>query len=602
MAMLKLLLRGLAFVTAGFCSWGASSQEINPGLSRARELIVMLETKVPDGVRYGAGIVIGRDEKRIYVATAGHLVRSAQGGPGAISVFFRPLPKMPLEGVVLPGRESGVDLAVVAVSPKDASGIDKCAFPFDTLRGPPGVKRGEDVLAIGNPNGSAWVIPVLPDKFAEREGDELIFQSSFIAYGNSGGALVDRVGRLVGMVTKDQPPFGRALGIDAVLRLAKAWGHPVELYPRTASGGTALHGAAEAGDLATVQRLRQSCIGANERDRRNATALHFAASNGRVEAIRELLRAGADVEARDVDSDTPLVWAAEKGQLESAKALLSAKANVSTRRAGESRDLADQYSPLFVAIKGQDLKFTRLLLSHGANVDGDYIWHARKSFSFGPGSKLFIEELIRAGAKPNSDDLSTEDIPTLRLFLSVDRELNNSVGWEGFLRAIRRRDLGAVQLFLVSGVRPIPGKNRRWFMMSPIHSAARFAKGDANLRIVDELLKYKADVNELDDYNMTPLLSACLEVEKEMMHHLVKRGGSVSRSIGTGESEVRGSLQWCLWKMIDSGDSVLVGKLLADGVAIRDKDGSWSAEDAALRSGNPQIMQLVRHAKVRVWP
>lgn len=622
MAMLKLLLRGLAFVTAGSFSWGASAQEINPGLSRARELIVMLETKVPDGVRYGAGIVIGRDEKRIYIATAGHVVRSEQGGPGAISVFFRPSPKAPFDGVVLPGRESGVDLAVVGVSPKDASGIDKCGFPFDTLRGPPGVKRGEDVLAIGNPNGSAWVIPVLPDKFAGREGDELVFQSSFVTYGNSGGALVDRVGRLVGMVTKDQPPFGRALDIDALLRLVRAWGTPVELFTRTASGGTALHTAAEAGDLAAVRKLRQSCIGVNESDRRNATALHFAASNGRAEVILELVRAGADLEARDVDGDTPLMLAAEKGQLESARALISAKANVNAKRPfgpdGACRPYPDRgcrdYPPLYVSLTGGYIDLSRLLLQSGAQVRDEYLslaMHHYSKYTNDSPNVPILEALIRAGAKPDKFDfvnVNLLSLEALSALLLTDRRIIETKAHEGLLRAIEMQSADRVNLFLASGVRP---HRKPDFPESPIGMAIRLARSDGqmNPNILDALLRAGADVNELDEYGGSPLLGACGREDRELVNYLIQRGGQMSNSVGFANRskdrhELRRNIEVCLWSAIQWGDAKFVQLLLSNGVPVTADLASTVGLTAnvAIASERLGIRRLLNQAKLRGWP
>jgi len=67
---------------------------------------------------------------------------------------------------------------------------------------------------------------------------------------------------------------------------------------------TALHWAAENGDLALCQLLLEHKADPNFKDKHSATPLHKAAWNGQLEATRLLLEAGADPSVKDWDGET----------------------------------------------------------------------------------------------------------------------------------------------------------------------------------------------------------------------------------------------------------------------------------------------------------
>jgi ankyrin repeat protein len=91
---------------------------------------------------------------------------------------------------------------------------------------------------------------------------------------------------------------------------------------------TALHLAAHAGHVSTVELLlafgaRHSPLACD-----SITPLHFAAQNGHVEVCNALLNAGAKVNARGTKrNDTPLHLCAFRGHLECIEFLLSKKAD-----------------------------------------------------------------------------------------------------------------------------------------------------------------------------------------------------------------------------------------------------------------------------------
>lgn len=76
-----------------------------------------------------------------------------------------------------------------------------------------------------------------------------------------------------------------------------------------ADGRTALHYAADEGDVRLVEQLLGAGADPNAQDKNGWTPLHFAAQANAAGAVSALLRAGATTEARDTFGNTPL-WRA----------------------------------------------------------------------------------------------------------------------------------------------------------------------------------------------------------------------------------------------------------------------------------------------------
>src|SRR5262249_29505687 len=152
------------------------------------------------------------------------------------------------------------------------------------------------VLPVGNPNGVSWAIPVKPDNIAQVNGSEIVFQSTFISSGHSGGALIDTEAKLIGMIIADQPPFGRAITLESVLQQVKQWGYAARLvtYYPPSPGPSPLHVAAMNGNLVDIKNLLAQCNNPNEVDDYYVTPLHLAAAWGKIEAMSSLLKAGAN--------------------------------------------------------------------------------------------------------------------------------------------------------------------------------------------------------------------------------------------------------------------------------------------------------------------
>jgi ankyrin repeat protein len=76
-------------------------------------------------------------------------------------------------------------------------------------------------------------------------------------------------------------------------------------------GKTALHIAAERGNLRIVQLLLEHEVDVDVADASGCTALHYAARGAHAEVVALLLAEGADSEARDGEGRSPLHAAAD---------------------------------------------------------------------------------------------------------------------------------------------------------------------------------------------------------------------------------------------------------------------------------------------------
>lgn len=189
------------------------------------QLVVMIRGTLGDaGETLGAGIIVGRAQGRMYIATADHVVRGSADTMKDLKVAFKWLPGETTAGEVTADHDRGLDLAVVIIrNPPD--------LPADQGFAVVGAApvRKDSVFTVGHPNGKPWFIGAAPDTVVETVGDAIQFQSGFVAPGNSGGALINAQSQLIGLVTQDDPPIARALRIQAALERIRQWRYPIGL-------------------------------------------------------------------------------------------------------------------------------------------------------------------------------------------------------------------------------------------------------------------------------------------------------------------------------------------------------------------------------------
>ena len=193
----KLLLRFmllLIFLCFGINVVNAQSPEIIA--EKTKKSTVLLELKDANGrSSQGSGFFVGNR----LVATNYHVINGKKTGTAKLvsKNSFTRQKRHEIEGVVATDKKH--DLAIVKVSTLNA--------PSLLLGNSDTVEIGEIVYAVGNPRGfegtfsSGEISNILP-KGTPRIQDEVLQFTAAISRGSSGGAVVNRQGEVIGIVSE----------------------------------------------------------------------------------------------------------------------------------------------------------------------------------------------------------------------------------------------------------------------------------------------------------------------------------------------------------------------------------------------------------------
>lgn len=165
-----------------------------------------------EGAGSGSGVIFSADSEKVYILTNNHVV----SGANEVSVSITGAENI---SATIVGTDSTADLAVISALKADfkAAGIEKIVVA--EFGNSDDLKVGQNVIAIGNALGEGksatdGMISIL-NKTIEVEGINLnvIQTSAAINRGNSGGALVDYSGRIIGINTaKTSTTVAEAMG------------------------------------------------------------------------------------------------------------------------------------------------------------------------------------------------------------------------------------------------------------------------------------------------------------------------------------------------------------------------------------------------------
>ncbi len=148
----------------------------------------------------GSGIIIGQDADKLYIATNNHVVEDSE----KLEVQF-------IDGetaeAVIKGTDADVDLAVIIVDTDDLKDSTKNEIKVATLGDSDAIKIGEPAIVIGNSLGfgqtvTSGVISAVDRSLTMSDGTEskgLIQTDAAINQGNSGGALLNMSGEVIGI-------------------------------------------------------------------------------------------------------------------------------------------------------------------------------------------------------------------------------------------------------------------------------------------------------------------------------------------------------------------------------------------------------------------
>jgi ankyrin repeat protein len=356
---------------------------------------------------------------------------------------------------------------------------------------------------------------------------------------------------------------GNAAMLD---KLIKAGADPNA--PLTPFGDTALMMAARTGKTDALAVLLESGARVNEKETwGGTTALMWAASEQHPEAVKLLLDRGADANARSnfvpaangrgfegrtpvgggdagrkVEEFasgwlTPLMLAAREGDLESARLLTAAGADVNAV-AGDGKNA------LSLAIFNGNYDLASFLVDQKADVNNTdtqrftpLFWAVdRRNMETAPNFPWMvtqdplplISKLLAAGANPNA---LVNNTPRARMRAGSPR----IVFATALMRAAFSGDLELVNLLLAHGADPTVVSSDGETMVAAA-AGLGFIQGYSKGRAPEERLavvklfvdELKADVNQADDYGITPLMVAGNMGDTAIIQYLVDRGADLA--------------------------------------------------------------------------
>jgi ankyrin repeat protein len=299
-------------------------------------------------------------------------------------------------------------------------------------------------------------------------------------------------------------------------RLPRALLCGLALLPLGVAADEPLQRAAEAGDVAALQKLLNAEISVDSPMLDGSTALHWAALRDQPKAVAFLLEHGADVEARNRNGAFALYLAALNGSQDVAALLLEAGADANaTLPSGET--------VLMTAARTGTPEVLELLLAHGAFVDTRDAEFQQTALMVAARENHpeAVNVLLNHGAEVN---LHTRLGP---MPVHIPPCKGTGCGSEGL--GINR-----------SGV---PDRGERYEQLgglSPLLYAAR----QGNTEVASLLLAAGADIEAGEANGITPLLMATLNNQLETVYLLLDHGAKVNISDYWGRTPLFAAVEY----------------------------------------------------------
>jgi len=233
------------------------------------------------------------------------------------------------------------------------------------------------------------------------------------------------------------------------------------------------------------------------------TPLMLAARDGNVALARILADAGADVNAVAGDGKTALALAIFNGNYEVGSLLVDRKADVNTAD-------AQRFTPLFWAVDRRNME-----------TAPNFPWMVTAD------PLPLIRKLLDAGANPNA---LVNNTPRARMREGSPR----IVFATALMRAAFAGDLELVKLLLAHGADPkVISKDGETMLSAAsglafIHGYHRGKPPEERLQVVKLFVELGNDVNQADDYGITPLMAAGNYGNVPIIQYLIEAGADLS--------------------------------------------------------------------------
>jgi S1-C subfamily serine protease len=203
-----------------------------PSIAReALKSVVTVETKdgLGKSLGQGSGFIVSSDGK---VITNYHVIQGAASG----EIRFADGASYLIEGIAASNADR--DLAVLKIKTTSNE------FKFLVLGDSDRVQVGEQVVAVGSPLGlEATVAPGFISGLREVNGVKLLQTTAPISPGNSGGALINLMGEVVGVPTLSLTSVRRNATVSQNLNFAVPSNYVRELASTTTKEATSLTAA-----------------------------------------------------------------------------------------------------------------------------------------------------------------------------------------------------------------------------------------------------------------------------------------------------------------------------------------------------------------------
>ncbi|RLS47366.1 MAG: DUF1573 domain-containing protein [Planctomycetota bacterium] len=242
------------------------------------------------------------------------------------------------------------------------------------------------------------------------------------------------------------PPTKETEAAPAIVLAARS-SDPVAMKAALAAGGgtetpermsqrTALHFAAESGNMDIVKMLLDAKANPNAQDRTGKTPVTVAAEKGKIDVLTALLAAGGDANARDQVQGSPLLWASGLGTTEAVVILLKANANPNIQD-------VNGMTPLMWAAGVGKPETVTVLLAKGADAKA-------------------IDRLTGESALMRA--LRTGKTETVKIILAANPDITvrNSLGMTPFLVACAYGDVDKVKMLVDAGADKTVKDSRGW--------------------------------------------------------------------------------------------------------------------------------------------
>ncbi|XP_062979899.1 ankyrin repeat and SOCS box protein 3 [Elgaria multicarinata webbii] len=289
--------------------------------------------------------------------------------------------------------------------------------------------------------------------------------------------------------------------------------------------------AAREGNAKLLKKLIKRGYSVDVPDNRGWMPIHEAAFHNASECLKLLIHAAPSdnyIRSKTFEGSCPIHLSASRGSLECVAILLESEA--------DPNELTNEEAPpLFLAVENGHIDVIKLLLQHGANINGPHCWSEWNSLHQAAyqGYPEILKLLLDNGADIESlDDFRVTPlfiavqygkVECVRVLLSYGANVNCQAKDQAtplFIAAQQGRET-CVELLLAKGADPnLYCDDEEW--MLPIHGAAQMG----HINILRTLIPITNRLCVCADGKVSPVYSAVSGGKKDCLELLLKEGYS----------------------------------------------------------------------------